>query len=133
MRGFFIVFMCLSIWLFTSTSRSYAETQAEMTDEACLVLRNSNVEMKNVLKMIINHHQDNKRFIAALRKSQRVWSVFRDAELNTVYPESPDRYGSSYGMCRCTVLNELTRERIEKLNKWLTEGTEGDVCAGSMK
>jgi uncharacterized protein YecT (DUF1311 family) len=133
MRGFLIVLLCLTICLFTPALRSYAETQAEMTAGACLELENSNAEMTRIHQQIIRDHKADKRFISAFNKAQKTWSVFRDADLSAIYPESPERYGSAYGMCRCTVLNEMTRERIEKLKKWLSKGTEGDVCVGSIK
>jgi uncharacterized protein YecT (DUF1311 family) len=133
MRGFLIVPLCLAIWAVTPALRSYAETQAAMTADACLALENSNAEMKRIHRQIVRDHNDNKRFITAFNKTQRAWSAFRDADLNAIYPEPSEFYGSVYGMCRCTVLNELTRERIETLKKWLLKGTEGDVCAGSMK
>jgi uncharacterized protein YecT (DUF1311 family) len=133
MRGLLIVSVCLAIWVFTPTLRSSAETQTTMTADACLELENSNAEMKRIHRQIIRYHKDNKRFITAFNKAQKAWSVYRDAQLAAIYPESPERYGSAYGMCRCTVLNDLTRERIETLKKWLSKGTEGDVCAGSLR
>ncbi len=133
MRGLLIVLLCLGVWLSTPVLRSSAVTQATMTANACLELDNSNAEMKRIHRQIIRDHKDNKRFTTAFNKAQRAWSAFRDAQLTALYPESPELYGSAYGMCRCTMLNELTRERIETLKKWLSEGTEGDVCAGSMK
>jgi len=133
MRGLLIMSLCLGVWLSTPVLRSSAETQATMTADACRELENSDVEMKRIHRQIIRNHKDNKRFITAFNKAQKAWSVYRDAQLAAIYPESPERYGSAYGMCRCTVLNDLTRERIETLKKWLSKGTEGDVCAGSLR
>lgn len=131
-RGLLIVSICFSVWSFTPGIAFSAETQSAMTADACIQLRNSNAEMKKIIGQIITDHKDNKRFINAFNKAQKAWSAFRDADMNAVYPESPQSYGSAYGMCRCTLLNEMTRERIDKLKKWLSGDTEGDVCAGSM-
>lgn len=133
MRGLLIVLLCLAIWVFTPTLRSSAETQATITADACLELENSDAEMMRIHRQIIRDHKDNQRFITAFNKAQKAWSAYRDAQLAAVYPESPELYGSVYGICRCTMLNNLTRERIETLKKWLSKSTEGDVCAGSLK
>ena len=133
MRGLLIVTLCLTFRLFAPVYHASAATQATLNADACLELENSNAEMKRIQRRIILDHNEEKRFVAAFRKAQQAWIAFRDAQLNAVYPESPKLYGSANVMCRCFVLNKLTRERMETLKMWLSEDTEGDVCAGSMK
>jgi uncharacterized protein YecT (DUF1311 family) len=133
MRGLLIVSLCLAFRFIAPVYQACAETQASLNADACLDLEHSNAEMKRIQRRIILDHKDEKMFVAAFRKAQQAWMAFRDAQLNAVYPESPELYGSANVMCRCFVLNKLTRERIETLKMWLSEEMEGDVCAGSMK
>lgn len=132
MQKILIVVFCLAIGISAPAYNAFGETQATMTEDACRELENSNFEMKKLYTNILQAHSTDKRFLSAFRKAQNAWTAFRDAHLNAVYPQGPKAYVSSHGMCRCILLNELTRERVTTLRKWLSESTEGDVCAGSM-
>lgn len=74
-------------------------------------------------------------FIAKLKQAQRSWIRFRDAHLAAPFPKADKQgeYGSSYPMCRCTVLTELTEQREKELKVWAEGIPEGDVCNGSVK
>jgi len=131
MHGFSQLFLCLVISITTPVFCASAETQAKMTVDACHELDKSNSEMKEIYRRILKDNMDEKRFTVAFERAQRAWSVFRDAHLHALYPKAPDSYGTTHEMCRCLVLNQMTRERIETLKKWLSGGMEGDVCQGS--
>ena len=49
-----------------------------------------------------------------------------------MFPHGPGpEYGSVFGMCQCSSIEEITTGRIKELEQW-TEGIEeGGVCTGS--
>jgi uncharacterized protein YecT (DUF1311 family) len=92
-------------------------------------------ELNLVYKKIRHVYSDDKVFLDSLKKSQIAWIKFRDLHLKSLYPaEDPSiNYGSNYRMCYMYDAVEITKLRIEQLNKWLIGVEEGDVCYGSMK
>lgn len=132
-KGIIILLAILTILL--SCVSSLSQTQAEMNQDACGQYKQADAELNMVYKEILNEYKSQAVFIRKLKSAQRAWLEFRDAHLNSVFPEQEKirQYGSVYPMCRCIVLTELTRERTEKLKKWITGNEEGDVCTGSIK
>jgi uncharacterized protein YecT (DUF1311 family) len=64
--------------------------------------------------------------LAALRRSQRAWIAFRDAEVDAHFPVADGEdprfvYGSMYPMSRSAVLTRLTRDRTAQLRAHLEE------------
>jgi Lysozyme inhibitor LprI len=70
-------------------------------------------------------------FLKRFDIAQRAWQRFAKAEMDAIYPEAPNRYGSVQPMCECYAREELIRQRIGQLKDWIGPVTEGDVCAGS--
>lgn len=110
----------------------FAQTQQELNDGACAEYRKVDAQLNETYQAILRKKGDDAVFLAALKKAQRAWIAFRDAELEAVYPEEDKRvhYGSVYTMCSCSLATELTQQRVEQLTTWLT-AEEGDVCSGS--
>ena len=80
------------------------------------------------LESQINH------FIKNLKKSQRLWIQFRDAEMTVKYPDRPvGSYGDVLPMCKSLYKEGLTKDRIKTLMNWVVGFEEGDVCSGSLK
>jgi len=123
--------VCLTIVISMTEIPISAETQVEMTVESCGELDKSVEELDKIYREILKDRTGDEQFIAAFKKAQKTWEVYRDAHLEALYPGSPEKYGSVNAMCRCVILNRMTRERIETLRYWLSGDTEGDVCAGS--
>ncbi len=128
-----VILLCLSICSSVPVSPVWGTTQAAMAAQACKGLEKNNSEMEKLRQTILKKHQGDMKFIVAFKKAQTAWLAYRDAHLEALYPQDPATYGSVHGMCRCIVLNRMTRERIETLQKWLSPAPEGDVCAGSMR
>lgn len=119
--------------LFTSMPR--AQSQSEMNRGFCDKYRRAEAEMTKIYRQIVSGYSSDKLFIGKLRKAQRAWLIFREAHLESLYPE-PNKlpaYGSVNLTCRCTALEEITRDRIKVLKQWVTGAQEGDVCSGSIK
>lgn len=94
-------------------------------------------ELNQVYQRIVREYADDPVFLDKLRKAQRAWLAFRDAELQALYPyageDSRLHYGSVWPVCANLALEELTRERSRELRRWLEGVPEGDVCAGSVR
>jgi uncharacterized protein YecT (DUF1311 family) len=114
---------------------SFSQTQSEMNYEAHLKYVKTDKELNRVYKAILNEYKSETQFIERLRKTQRIWISFRDAELEMRFPEKDKgyHYGSVYPMCVSLILKEMTEERIKKLQVWLEGIEEGEVCLGSIK
>ncbi|RXG31919.1 lysozyme inhibitor LprI family protein [Leeuwenhoekiella marinoflava] len=124
----------LTLLVFAFTLSGFAQTQAEMNKTASASFQEVDAELNKVYQQILKEYKQDPLFIKNLRKTQRLWIQFRDAELDMKYPAYADHhYGSVQPMCRATYLKSLTQERVDKLKIWLQGIEEGDVCAGSVK
>jgi len=113
---------------------SFGQTQQQLTDDSNKKLKSAETELKTVYNKILETYKDDKEFIQAVKESQDSWTKFRTVELKMMYPDrAPGYYGSSHQMCVNEYLAELTKDRIKKLQTWLTGIEEGDVCGGTIK
>tara|TARA_R110001632_G_scaffold221815_1_gene352579 strand:+ start:9543 stop:9869 length:327 start_codon:yes stop_codon:yes gene_type:complete len=106
-----------------------------MNKEANKEYQKADIELNNVYQKILTEYKSDSIFIDRLRKTQRIWISYRDAELEMKFPAEYKQaeYGSVYPMCISYFIKELTEERIEKLKIWLAGIEEGDICSGSVK
>ena len=124
----------LSIFFSLIINLSFAQTQADLNQEAQKKYKKTEAEINYVYQQILKEYSSDVVFIKNLRTAQRLWIQFRDAEMKAKFPEkSTGYYGSVQPSCWSAYLTELTEERIAKLKIWLTGIEEGDVCAGSVK
>ena len=109
-----------------------AQTQADLNDDACATYQKADKKLNAVYQQVLKQHQDDANFTTRLRKAQRAWLAFRDAEMEAIYPAANKQaeYGSIYPMCNCLEQTALINQRIEQLSDWL-DAEEGDVCRGS--
>ncbi|WP_159023834.1 lysozyme inhibitor LprI family protein [Formosa sp. L2A11] len=124
----------LIILFLTYNLSSFSQTQAEMNKDSYLEYNASDKQLNEVYKTILSEYKTDTLFIENLKKSQRLWIQFRDAEMEMKYPNYPEKmYGSIQPTCRALYLKALTDKRIETLNVWVTGIEEGDTCNGSVK
>ena len=113
------------------------QAQAVGDDEkaSCDNYKASDAQLNKLYQRILVEYRKDKLFITKFRIAQRAWLAFRDAHLDSLYPEPDARsaYGSVNVMCRCEAMNDLTQARIKQLKKWVDHAEEGDVCSGSIK
>lgn len=95
----------------------------------------ADAELNKVWKQIMKCYKSDKVFIGKLKTAQRAWLKYRDAHIESVFPEKDKQYayGSIYKICYDNLLEELTNERIKYLKKWVNGIPEGDGCAGSVR
>jgi len=105
-----------------------------MNQQAYASYNKADKKLNTVYQKILVKYKTDKLFVANLKKSQRIWISFRDAEMDMKYPSYPNQnYGSIHPTCRAVYLTELTEMRIKTLNVWLNGIKEGDACSGSVK
>ena len=120
--------------LLTFSINCFSQTQAEMNQQAYASYNKADKKLNTVYQKILVKYKTDKLFVANLKKSQRIWISFRDAEMDMKYPSYPNQnYGSIHPTCRAVYLTELTEMRIKTLNVWLNGIKEGDACSGSVK
>ncbi len=111
-----------------------AQTQGEMNAEALESLNQTELELADVYRSILNEYQDDKEFIVNIENTQRIWLELRDAQLKMRYPKKEaGHYGSIHPVCLAHYKKELTRSRINSLGIWIEGIEEGNVCFGSVK
>ena len=128
MKKLLLILLCLPMI-------GFGQTNIKIEENANQSYKNSDAELNEVYREILNEYSNDTIFIKALRISQRNWIKFRDSELKMKYPDrgSADWYGSIHTLCVSNYLAELTQIRTERLKIWLTGIEEGDVCSGTVK
>ena len=78
-------------------------------------------ELNKVYKALVKKKKDNKVYVSNLKKSQRLWIKFRDAELETIYSCEDENkrlcWGSMYPLLYNSEKATLTRKRVEELKE----------------
>jgi len=120
--------------LMTFSLSVFSQTQFELTKESSEKYLKLNEELKRVYDQIISEYGNDSIFIEKLENSQQIWIKLRDAELEMLFPEPDKRqYGSMYSICQTGHLSNLTKERIDYLEKWLKPTSNKEGCTGSKK
>ena len=124
----------LTFIILTFSFSCFSQTQAEMNKEAYAEFNKSDKTLNEIYKTILSEYKSDTIFVQNLKKSQRLWIQFRDAEMEMKFPNYTDKiYGSIHPTCRAFYLKKLTDKRIETLKEWVSGTEEGDVCNGSVK
>jgi uncharacterized protein YecT (DUF1311 family) len=112
-----------------------SQTQSEMNKDANFEYNEADTELNNVYQKLLSEYKSDSIFIDRLKKAQRIWLSYRDAELEMKFPAENKQleYGNTYSMCVSIYLEELTEQRIEKLKDWLNGIDEGNICSGSIE
>ena len=109
-----------------------AQTQGELNDCAGGKATQADQKLNQTYQAVLKKYADKAVFIDRLRKAQRAWVTFRDAQLEMKFPPG-EAAGSVEPMCYSLYKAELTEQRSNELRQWLTGIGEGDVCCGSIK
>lgn len=109
--------------------------QVEMNSCADASYQNADNQLNEVYRLVLRQYADDLVFIEKLKKSQRLWLRFRDAELELKYPHAEEQgyYGTVYPQCLSGEKEVLTRDRIATLHRWLDGAPEGETCSGSIR
>ncbi len=117
-----------------SVSFCFGQSQSDMNDSAASDYQKADKEMNAVYHQILKEYRSDTAFIKNIKNAQRLWVLFRDAEMKAIFPDEPDvYYGTVFPMCWSMELTGLTIDRTQKLKVWIDGIEEGDVCSGSVK
>lgn len=111
-----------------------AQTQNDLNVEANKKYENTDKELNETYNKILKEYKEDTAFIQNLKKSQRLWLQFRDAEMKVKFPDREvGYYGSVQTICWSIYKEDLTKDRLKTLKVWLEGVEEGDVCNGSVR
>lgn len=112
---------------------SFSQTQLETDEVAYNNYYKADRELNIIYQQILKEYKSDAEFIKNLKKAQKIWITFRDAEMLAKFPKrEPGYYGSIQPTCWSNYLQELTEERTKRLKIWLTGIEEGSMCSGSV-
>jgi uncharacterized protein YecT (DUF1311 family) len=113
---------------------SFGQTQDQMNQKAHDNYQKADKELNTSYNKILKEYKKDTEFIKNIKKSQKIWISFRDAEMRVKYPNrGSGTYGSVHQMCWYNYLTKLTKKRTDEIKVWLTGVKEGEVCGGSVK
>lgn len=107
-------------------------TQSELNACEAEQYRKVDAEMQRVYTQVLAKYSADRPLAENLRIAQEAWLKFRDAHMDSLFPETDKQrtYGSVYPMCKAIEMTLLTSQRTESLQRMLNP-EEGDVCAFS--
>ena len=95
-------------------------SQRQMNDCAANDLRKTELKLQKLLTRL---------GISSNDPSQKAWEVYRDAQLEAIYPKGDSAtFGSVFPMCFSILKKKLTEGHIKDLEALITK--EGDSCYG---
>lgn len=107
-----------------------AQTQLDLNQCYCDEYQRADADLNKVYQKLLSVNAREQEFTEKLKTAQRAWIVFRDAQLESLYPATTDpraQYGSVYPMCYCLAQKEMTVQRADQLKRMLNS-KEGDAC-----
>jgi uncharacterized protein YecT (DUF1311 family) len=119
----------------TISFSSFSQTQHDVHVVLSEAYEKSDKELNQVYQKLLQEYKSDTAFIVALTKAQRLWTAYRDAQIEMRFPAMNKQlqYGSVYPVCNLSMLKELTDQRTEELRHWLIGEEEGDMCQGALK
>ncbi|MFD2562787.1 lysozyme inhibitor LprI family protein [Aquimarina rubra] len=127
-------FICFTVITIVINVNGYSQTQTDMNKQAYQDFLEVDAKLNAAYQRILSDYREDSLFISNLKKTQRLWTQFRDSELAMKYPDRGTLYyGTSHSMCISNYLIELTEKRIETLVPWVKGVEEGDMCSGSIR
>lgn len=131
---YFLILAILILFCLSNVQVTEAQTQVEMNEHTYQIYKKTDKELNDVYKKVLTKYKNDKVFISKLQKAELAWIKYRDAYIESIYPEENKyNYGSAYPMCVNQIMTEVTQQRIKELKLWLKGICEGNVCAGSRR
>lgn len=101
-------------------------SQIEMNQCAYDDFLKADKALNDTYQALVKKSAGDKTYIKMLRKAQRAWIVFRDAELDAMF-SCADKdiklcWGSMVGLLHPSAKTEITRERTKKLQHYIDNG-----------
>lgn len=112
-----------------------AKDQKAMNDCARAEYTDADRSLNLIYQQVLKEYETDSGFTERLKLAQRAWLMFRDAELEALFPagDKASVYGTTFPMCFDQWRTRLANERTAQLKRWLDRVPEGDACAGSIQ
>ncbi len=127
---FVIIPLLIAVWIIIA-GRGYATykcdpagNQTEMNICAEEEFEKADAELNKVYDALLQKEKKDALFTRKLRESQRAWIRFRDAELEATFACEGSPFvcwGSMYPLSYNSYKAKMTKDRTERLRKYLTE------------
>ena len=130
--GFCMLMGCVKVQAQAKDPCLDKETQGEINVCENKRYSRADAELNLIYKQLLRKYSTDKVVVQKLRLAEEAWIKYRDANIESLYPEEDKAlaYGSVYPMCRAMLLSSMTDQRIEFLRRML-KSVEGDVCGFS--
>ena len=106
---------------------NYEGTQMEMNQCAYQEYQKADKELNSVYKKLRKARKDDKLFLTNLKKAQRAWLKFRDAQLEAVFTcksgDIRECFGSMYNLSYHTSNRLLIEARVKTLKSMLADAS----------
>ena len=124
-KSFILIGLMLSSTQLFAFECNPSGNQGQMNQCAEDEWKEADKALNKTYEALIKKAKGNQLYIMKLRKSQRLWIRFRDAELDMIFPcDHEDRqrcWGSMVGMLYPRAKKELTLERTHRLEHYFTK------------
>ncbi|MFA6455656.1 MAG: lysozyme inhibitor LprI family protein [Bacteroidota bacterium] len=100
-----------------------AQTQSEINRDALQEYERADHQPNEIYRQVLLSHQKDDQFCQTLKKAQRFWIQYRDAQLNLKFPPRKEKsyYQSVLPMVQASLLTELTLQRTEELKELVNQ------------
>jgi uncharacterized protein YecT (DUF1311 family) len=115
-------------------SVSQARRQQLADEKQNRMFQQAQKKLDRTYNRVLQEYATDKLFIEKLRASQKAWLAYRDAYIESRFPE-PNKiaeYGSSFRLCSALIVQDFNDRRSKELQQWLDGVQEGECCAGSI-
>jgi uncharacterized protein YecT (DUF1311 family) len=139
MLGMICLIMLCSLAFFQKTDefsdcKKKAQSQPDLQICAAQEAKRVDAQLNSTYQRLIAKAMNDPVAVEKIEASQRAWVVFRDAQLEAMYPHEDNQaeYGTAYPMCVLLLKNDLARQRTRMLSKMLNP-VEGEVCDAGLR
>lgn len=122
-----IISLCL--FLITFCSPAFAQTQAEMTQQACGDFQKADKALNVYYAQLKNTCKNDAAFLKRLKSARQTWIKLRDVQTDLLYPMGP-AVGTMQPLLRCTNMTDMTQKRTVEFKKWNKDAREVYLCDG---
>jgi uncharacterized protein YecT (DUF1311 family) len=108
------VLLVLLLLIYSSTT--YSQTRFEMHKDVSKIYKQADKKLNSVYQQILKRYKAKETYIKNIKKAQRLWIKFRDAQFELNFPETHGYYNrNTLTDSQAVYLTQLTNERTKTL------------------
>jgi uncharacterized protein YecT (DUF1311 family) len=122
-----VLFIVLIVLIYSSAT--FSQKQPEMNQDVYKTYKVADKKLNEVYQKILKKYKAKGTYIKNIRKAQRLWIKFRDAQFEMNFPESNGQYNkNTLTDSQAAYLTQLTEERTKTLKELLDPGLVGLIA-----